>query len=108
MKLDVTRDVVGDLWSLCRAGEASADSRTLVDAFLAADGAFATTLQDSEKLPRVMPALRLSPDAERRLVDDARDRARLKLLVIGGSIALVGLLALTALGGALLIVARSM
>jgi len=43
----VTRDVVSDLWPLYASGEASADTRALVDAFLAADPAFAATLRAS-------------------------------------------------------------
>ena len=93
----VTRDVVSDLWPLYRSGEASADSQALVDAFLSEDGPFASMLQESERLLDAKPALRLSPDAERRLLDEARKRARMKLLVIGGSIALAGLVALAAL-----------
>jgi ferric-dicitrate binding protein FerR (iron transport regulator) len=106
MKFEVTRDVVSDLWPLCRSGDATADSRALVDAYLAEDGSFVSTLQEGERLTGAMPALRLSPDAERRLLDDARGRARMKLLVVGGAIALVGFLALVALGGALLLAAR--
>ena len=49
MRLEVTRDVVNDLWPLCRSGEASADSRTLVDTYLAQDSNFARTLQESAK-----------------------------------------------------------
>jgi ferric-dicitrate binding protein FerR (iron transport regulator) len=105
MKLDVTRDVVSDLWPLCQSGDASADSRKLVDAYLTDDVTLAATLETSEKLRRAMPALRLSPDAERRLLDDARKRARLKLMVIGGAIAMVGIIALVALGGVLFLVA---
>lgn len=106
MKLEVTRDVVSDLWPLCRSDDASADTRALVDEFLAADETFASTLKESEMLPGAMPGLRLSPDAERRLLDHARERARLKLLVIGGSIALAGFVLLVALGGALFLAAR--
>ena len=101
MKLEVTRDVVSDLWPLCRSKEASADSRALVDAFLSEDAPFASTLKESEKLPGAMPALRLSPDAERRLLDQARERTRLKLLVIGGAIAVGGFLMLVAIFGLL-------
>ena len=43
----VTRDVVSDLWPLYASGEASADTRALVDAFLAEDPAFAATLRAS-------------------------------------------------------------
>jgi ferric-dicitrate binding protein FerR (iron transport regulator) len=108
MKLEVSRDVVRDLWPLCRSGEASADSRALIDAFLSEDGALASTLRESEALTQAMPAFRLSPDAERRLLDEARRRARTKLLVIGGAVAMVGLIALVALGGILFFVARTL
>jgi ferric-dicitrate binding protein FerR (iron transport regulator) len=103
MRLEVTRDVVNDLWPLCRSGEASADSRTLVDTYLAQDSNFARTLQESERLTLALPPFRLSAGAERRLLDDARERARLKMLVIGGAIALTGFLLIVALGGLLLL-----
>lgn len=101
MRLEVTRDVVTDLWSLCRAGDATPDSRALVDAFLAEDPAFARTLQASDKLANVLPPVRLSAEAERRLLDEARQRARMKLMVIGGAVAIVGTLLMVALAGAL-------
>ena len=103
MKLEVSQDVVSDLWPLCRSGEASAESRKLVAAFLEADRAFAQVLKDSEDLHAIVPRLTLSPDGERRLLDEARDRARTRLLVIGGSIALVAgtVVVLGILGGAL-------
>jgi len=97
MKLEVTRAVVKDLWPLCRAGEASSDSTALVDAFLATDSGLASTLEESEKVSWVVPAVRLSPDAERRLLDEARGRTRLKLQIIGASAALGGLLLFAAL-----------
>jgi len=106
MKLEVTHDVISDLWPLCRSGEASVDSQGLVDAFLHEDGAFAKTLKESENLAAVVPRLRLSPDAERRLLDDARRRAQMKLLVIGGTIALGGLVLLCSLGAALFVFAH--
>ena len=97
MKHEITRDIVNDLWPLCRSREASADSRNLVDAYLAEHGDFAATLRESEALPGAMPVLRLSPDAERRLLDDARRRARLRLLVIGGAVAFAGILLMSSL-----------
>jgi ferric-dicitrate binding protein FerR (iron transport regulator) len=87
MKLEVTRNVVKDLWPLCRAGEASPDSKALVDAFLAEDTAYASILEKSEALGPVVPRVDLSPDAERRLLDEAQRNARLKLQIIGASIA---------------------
>ncbi len=54
-----------------------------------------------------MPPFRLSPEAERRLLDDARGRARNKLMVIGMSIGLAALVILIVLGGALMLGLRS-
>jgi hypothetical protein len=50
--------------------------------------------------------MQLSPDAERRLVDDARDRARMKLMLVGAAVGLTALILLTALAGALFFMAR--
>lgn len=102
MKLEVTRNVVSDLWPLYKSGDVSTDSRTLVDAFLAGDPDFAGMLRQSECLPGVLPGIRLSPDAERRLLDDAQRRARTRLLLIGGGMTLAGLLAIGALAALLL------
>jgi len=101
MKLEVTRDVVSDLWPLCRSGDASADSRALVDGYLATDPAFAAKLKESETLPGLTAPLRLSPDAERRLLDNARDHARRKLVVVGVAIGFGGVILLAALFGAM-------
>ena len=99
MNTTVTRDLVTDLWPLYRSGEASGDTRRLVDGFLAEDADFAETLSASERLLGATPTLRLSPDAERVLLDAARHRARNKWLVIGGGVALGGIILLTALIG---------
>jgi len=48
--LNITRDVVADLWPIYEAGEASADTRALVDEFLAGDPAFAQTLRTAPAL----------------------------------------------------------
>jgi hypothetical protein len=45
--MTVTRDVVSDLWPLYASGEASSDTRAVVDAFLASDPAFAQVLRES-------------------------------------------------------------
>ncbi|MCU0231697.1 MAG: hypothetical protein MUC67_10015 [Acidobacteria bacterium] len=108
MKLDVSRDVVSDLWALCRAQEASTDSRKLVETFLAEDRAFAATLDTSARPAPIVPRILLSPDAERRLVDDARDRARARLMLAGAAIGLTALILLTALAGALFFMARQL
>ena len=107
MKIEVTRDVVNDLWPLYRTGEASLDSKTLVDRFLAEDSDFASTLHKSGEVGGAMPPFRLSPEAERRLLDDARSRARNKLMVVGVGIGLAAVVILTALGGALMLGLRT-
>ena len=100
MKLEVTRDVVSDLWPLYQAGEASADTRSLLGAFLAEDPTFAAKLRESQHVPRVMPQARLAPDAERRLLDDARADARTKMIMIGMAAALLVLALIVLVGGA--------
>ncbi len=107
MNTEITRDVVSDLWPLYRSGEASGDSKALVDQFLAEDSDFAATLHKSGELDEAMPPFRLSPEAERRLLDDARTRARTKLVVIGIGISLTALIILAAFGGALLVAMRT-
>jgi hypothetical protein len=87
MNWELTRDVIVDLWPLCQSGEASPDTRRMVDAFLQEDRAFATRLKESDDVAAVVPRLRLSPDVERRLLDHARSRAQRKLLLAGGAIA---------------------
>ncbi len=108
MMIEVTRSVVEDLWPLVRAGEASAESRALVDAFLTRDAELAATLKSGEDVRRLVPALRLSPDAERVLIESARDRARMKLLILGGSIAAAALLLLASFAGALVVMLHRM
>lgn len=104
MKQQVTRGVIGDLWPLCQSGDASADSRALVDEFLAQDEEFARTMRAGNGLPRLAPRLQLSPDAERRLLDEARDRARRRLIVTGVAIGFAGVILLAAFAGAFYLV----
>jgi hypothetical protein len=54
-EVTITRDVVSDLWPLYDAGEASSDTKALVDEFLAQDPAFAATLRAGLSLPQVDP-----------------------------------------------------
>jgi hypothetical protein len=63
--MNVTREVIDDLWPAYAAGEASADTRTLVEAFLQQDPEFARLLRGrgEESLLR-QDALRLPPDSE--------------------------------------------
>ena len=73
---NVTRDVIADLWPLYAAGEASPDTRALIEAFLREDKEFAQTLTElaRERYPSVeVPSL--APDHELRTL--ARVRRRL-------------------------------
>lgn len=98
MKYEVTRNVVNDLWPLCQSGDASTDSRALVEAYLARDASFATELKENEMPSRAMPDIKLSPEAEIRLLEEVQKRTRIKLLILGGSIALAGAIMIIALG----------
>jgi anti-sigma factor RsiW len=63
--MNVTRHVISDLWPLYESGEASADTRAFVEAFLAQDPAFATTLRESSGIDlRQAEAPMLPPDHE--------------------------------------------
>ena len=73
--MTVTRDVVSDLWPLYASGEASADTRALVDAFLATDPSFAAMLRENQELKIAGDVPALPPGHE--LV--ALERARRKL-----------------------------
>lgn len=68
--MNVSRDVITDLWSIYAAGEASADSVALIEEFLAKDDELATALKDDavERLAvsRVPP---LSPSIEARALN---------------------------------------
>jgi ferric-dicitrate binding protein FerR (iron transport regulator) len=97
MKLEVTRDIVSDLWPLYQSGEASTSTRALVEAYLAGDETFASALRESESITAGIRSVRLSPDAELRVLDAAQQRARMKLWIIAGAIGLGGLMLLIAL-----------
>lgn len=88
MRVEVTRNVVSDLWPLCQSGEASSDSQAVVNQFLIQDPDFAAVLKEGESLRRVMPPVRLSADAELKLLMEAQKRARWKLLIVGGGVVL--------------------
>ena len=69
----ITRDVVTDLWPIDESGEASRDTRRLVDEFLAADPEFARTLRAT---PALEVPVTLPPDAEAVALKRTRDLVR--------------------------------
>jgi len=90
-----TRDVVVDLWPLYVSGEASADTRALVEAFLVQHGEFAERLREQEGAGLRAPTLTLPVDHERAtLLRTQRRRARQSMIV--NSLALLASAAMTA------------
>jgi len=69
----ITREVITDLWPLYEAGEASRDTRAIVDEFLAADPEFARTLRAQ---PALEAPVSLNPDAETMALTRTRDLVR--------------------------------
>jgi hypothetical protein len=71
--MKITRDVVSDLWPLYQSGEASADTRALVEQFLRDDLEFARRLQadESAKLLAAVPVA-LTPDHEVKTLNQTR------------------------------------
>jgi hypothetical protein len=77
-----TRDVIVDLWPLYVSGEASADTRALVDAFIAEDREFGERLREPEGAGLKPPPLALPADHERTtLLRAQKRRARQSMLV---------------------------
>jgi anti-sigma factor RsiW len=71
----VTRDVIIDLWAAYVSGEASGDSRALVDEFLRDDPAFAEELRRPSAIePAAAPAP--PPDMEAQALTRTRRRLR--------------------------------
>jgi len=75
MNMDVSRPVISDLWPAYTSGEASAETRSLIETFLAADPVFAKTLHDSSGFTvGVSSAPALPPDHELRTLSKVKKR----------------------------------
>ena len=83
--MKVTRDVVKDLLTVYLAGEASADTRTLIDDWLRADPELARQVAQARQsdLP-VVPAL--PPTIEKRALDRTRRQLRWRSILLGVAI----------------------
>ncbi len=101
MKAELTRDVISDLWPLYKAGEASAESKRIVEAFLSEDAAFRSLLEESEGIRRGLPEVALSSDAELRLIEVARERIRTNAWLVGAAIGAFIFVSMVFIGGAL-------
>src|SRR5213594_2336052 len=71
--MNITRDVVTDLWPLYESGDASADTRRLVDEFLKGDPDLSRRLREDESanLLAAVP-VPIAPDHETRALREAR------------------------------------
>lgn len=64
--MKVTRDVVIDLWPVYESGEASADTRAMVEEFLKEDPEFARLIREERTQTMLNPvAVALPPDHEK-------------------------------------------
>jgi hypothetical protein len=73
MKTELTRDIVSDLWPLYEAGEASADTKKLVEEFLRSDPEFEKTLRRARDIgPAVQPPALPGAAVERETVNRTR------------------------------------
>jgi len=70
--MNVTRDVIRDLVSLVEAGEASADTRALVETSLAADPDLASEVAESARLAALPPTPAPAVEAEKAALDATR------------------------------------
>src|SRR6516162_2504824 len=92
--MNTTVEVVTDLWPLYAAGEASADTRELVDEFLAQHPDFARRLRDDTSAEILKPAaMTLPPDHEMTtLLKTQRRRAVQSMLVNSVALLISGLM----------------
>ena len=72
--MKITRPVIVDLWGVYVSGEASAESRALVEEFLRGDRELAQQLRQEPELPAVAPPL--PPDHQARALASTRRRLR--------------------------------
>lgn len=70
--MNVTEAVVRDLWVLVQAGEASAESRAIVEDWLARHPALATELANADALPPLAPVPAPAPGSERAALERTR------------------------------------
>jgi anti-sigma factor RsiW len=83
--MKITRDVVKDLLTVYLAGEASEDTRGLVDEWLKADPELANQVERARRseLPEVPPP---PPSAEKLALDRTRRRLRWRSILLGAAI----------------------
>jgi hypothetical protein len=74
--MNITRDVITDLWPLYTEGAASVDTRALVDEFLRSDPQWAKTLEHAAQAGGPLPAPAIRPDQEAQQLNRIKKRFR--------------------------------
>lgn len=83
--MNITRDVVKDLVAVYLAGEASADTRALVEDWLRSDPEFAAQVERARRFELPVVAAP-KPTPEKRAFDRARRRLRARWIVLGAAV----------------------
>ena len=74
--MKITRDVVTDLWALYQSGEASVDTRALVEEYLAQDPAFARALREDASAEILQP-ISITPEPDHEMQTLSRTKRAL-------------------------------
>jgi anti-sigma factor RsiW len=86
--MKITKDVIMDLLPLYLAGEASADTRRLVESYLAEDASLARAVSEQRAQEPTRLSATISPDSELRALLETRKRLRLRSWIVGLAICL--------------------
>jgi len=97
--MNITRDVIIDLWPAYQAGEVSPETRALVDEFLAADPEFASILRKVGDARRLLqePAPTDEARSERKTMEKARSRLIAQWMMLGTAVLTTGMILLLVL-----------
>ena len=87
--MNVTREVITDLFPVYTSGEASAETVSLVDEFLRNDPEFAELIRE-ERTPHMLTPfpVTVSPDLEQRSLNLTKKHLRIRGVLLGLAIAL--------------------
>jgi hypothetical protein len=76
--MKITRNVISDLWPLYESGEASDDTRRLIDDFLEHDGEFSKLVRESPNTCRMVDLPPLMPEKEVKTIQLTKRLLRLR------------------------------
>lgn len=84
MQANITRNVVKDLLAVYQAGEASGDTRAIVEEWLRTDPDLARQAEQADNV--TLPAASLPPTLEKRALDRTRRQHRWRLVLLGTAV----------------------